>query len=112
MIDYDRIEKFLDGNPDVAPKTVTISLMVLADISLFTGGVLPHPYVSVTKDGETYFYWDTGRYYLDLEVHPSGVAGLFCRDRQTETYWGEEYEVGSPSSAEIAGRVVSIWREQ
>jgi hypothetical protein len=52
-----------------------------------------------------FYAWNCGRHHLELEIVPGRPAEFFYRDRETEEFWGEDYEVGAPLPAEVVSKL-------
>jgi hypothetical protein len=65
-------------------------------IWLSSGGKIPIPAACTGPDGEMFYSWDRGRHHLELEIIPGQPSEFFYRDRETEQFWGEDYNVGDP----------------
>jgi hypothetical protein len=51
------------------------------------------------------YSWDRGRHHLELEITPGQPSVFFYRDRQTGTFWGDEYTVGDSLTDEVVQRL-------
>jgi hypothetical protein len=53
-------------------------------------GAFPLPQAGPTPDQGLLMLWDRDRHHLEVEIYEDGTYDWFYRDRQTESYLGDE----------------------
>lgn len=53
---------------------------------------MPIPCIGIREDDQIFYYWNTERYHLKLEINPDMSAEFFFRDRETAEFWGVDCE--------------------
>jgi hypothetical protein len=80
----------------ISQQTALLARHAWRIIWLSSGGKIPVPAACTGPDGEMFYSWDRGRHHLELEIIPGQPSEFFYRDRDTEQFWGEDYNVGDP----------------
>jgi len=62
---------------------------------------LPLPLTQPTNDGSIQLAWDAGRFYVEIDVRPSGELEWFFRDRVSNELAGTEDDAISELSPEL-----------
>ena len=91
--------------PAITPETASMATEAWRQIWLASGGRIPVPSACTNADGKVFYSWDSGRYHLDLDIVPGEPAGFFFCDRETDKYWCEDYQIGSPLPKEVVAQL-------
>jgi hypothetical protein len=91
--------------PAITTEAASLAKEAWQQIWLASGRRIPVPSACTNADGKVFYSWDDGRYHLDLDIVPGEPAGFFFCDRETEEFWGEDYEVGGPLPAGVVGKL-------
>ena len=70
-----------------------------------SGRKIPVPSAATNSDGKVFYSWDSGHYHLDLDIVPDEPASIFFCDRDTDEYWYEDYQIGSPLPAAVVAKL-------
>ena len=91
--------------PAITPETASRAAIAWREIWSASGGKIPVPSACTNADGKLFYSWDSDRYHLDLDIIPGEPAGFFFCDRQTDEYWYEDYQIGSPLPEEVVAKL-------
>jgi hypothetical protein len=95
-----------EGNPPpITQETATLARKAWQAIWIASRFSMPVPAACTGPDGELFYSWDRGRHHLELEIIPGQPAEFFYRDRETEQFWGEDYNVGDRLPAEMVEKL-------
>ena len=54
--------------------------------------------------------WDRGQHHLELGISPGKFAEFFCRDRETNPFWGEDCADSDPLPPKIVEKLFPFCR--
>jgi hypothetical protein len=92
-------------NSPITPQTALLAQKAWQKIWKATDCKMPVPAACTGPDGEMFYSWDCGRHHLELEIIPGKPAEFFYRDRETEYFWGEDYNIGESLSPEAVEKL-------
>ena len=91
--------------PLISPETASKAWELWLDIRHVAGRSMPVPAAATGPDGEMFYSWDNGRHHLEVELIPNKAIEFFYQDRESGSYWAEDYTAGSPMPATVTQAV-------
>jgi hypothetical protein len=93
-LEWGRWSQFLDSltfpSGPLAPEHVGEVRKIWTVLLDQLGFRLRLPMTQLTPDGAIQLSWDSGRHYVDIDIHPDGSLAWFYRDRTTGALDGTE----------------------
>ncbi len=89
----------------ITPETAYRAMKAWNTLWMASGHSMAAPAACTGPDGEMFYSWDRGKHHLELEIIPGEPAEFFYRDRETEQFWGEDYNIGDGLPAAVVAKL-------